>query len=121
MSQMLGPRPSAVTDPSTWYAAVAAPQTKPGGKSFLLVTLAPSWAVTAIGDPRSSDVGGGVAHTAPEAVCEEHLDTAKVVIRAGSATSPLARSACPIAIRPEPHQHFHDVPGVLGARQLEVT
>src|SRR5262245_1905712 len=31
-SQMLSPRPSSPTAPSTWYAAVAAPQTKPGGK-----------------------------------------------------------------------------------------
>src|SRR4051794_8190652 len=46
---MLGPRPSAVTAPSTWYAAVAVPHMNPGGKSFLLVTLAPSCVVTVIG------------------------------------------------------------------------
>ncbi|MCQ0013820.1 hypothetical protein [Actinomadura madurae] len=32
MSQIEGPRPSSRAAPSIWYAAVAAPQTKPGGK-----------------------------------------------------------------------------------------
>src|SRR3954468_17322701 len=31
VSQMLGPRPSSATAPSTWYAAVLVPNLKPGG------------------------------------------------------------------------------------------
>ena len=33
VSQMLGPRPPSCAPPSTWYAAVAEPSTKPGGKT----------------------------------------------------------------------------------------
>src|SRR5215212_6186199 len=32
VSQIDGPRPSSATAPSIWYAAVAVPKTKPGGK-----------------------------------------------------------------------------------------
>src|SRR4051794_33123391 len=54
VSQMLRPRPSAVTAPSTWYDAVAVPQRKPGGKSFLFVIVAPSCVSPALLDPSAA-------------------------------------------------------------------
>src|SRR3712207_1152858 len=42
VSQILGPRPSAATAPSIWYAAVAAPQTKSSGKLYMWSPLVAS-------------------------------------------------------------------------------
>src|SRR5215216_6357094 len=39
VSQMLGPRPSSVTAPSIWYAAVAVPQTQSDGKPSMSLLL----------------------------------------------------------------------------------
>ena len=45
VSQIEGDRPSSEAAPSIWYAAVAAPQRKPGGKATASEAAAAGWMV----------------------------------------------------------------------------
>src|SRR3984885_9997633 len=64
VSQTEGPRPSVVAAPSIWYAAVAAPQTKPAG-NVRTALPEPLVSVAVIFFLSVLAVNGGGAHPAP--------------------------------------------------------
>src|SRR3954447_23664641 len=66
VSQIDGVRPSSATAPSIWYAAVAAPHRKPGGKASDVAVL--SWAM----DVTGSSLHGAGDDPADDLAAEQH-------------------------------------------------